>query len=399
MIHILYITQKDLVQMLRDRKIFMFLLLMPIAFTLLFGFAFGGSDSDQQDVRLPVSILNLDNGKISQELEAILASSQVVRIVEEEWASAEAIQDAVTAGDLTAAVIIPSEYGSQAQSGNSPKLLVYTDPTEPAAQSAQNEINIAARRLASSVQTALLITSENPEQFNSVLEDAMTAWAQPPIGVVVRQTGVVEENTTPNPMSSFAHTAPGMMLQFGIAGLLTAAQVLVAERKNRCLPRMLTTSVTKLEILLGHYLAILVLVLGQFVTLIIFGQIFLKVDYFSQPIATILITVSAALCISALGLLIGVFAKTEEQAVAFSLIPMFILSGLGGAWVPLEFTGEVFQAVGHVSPVAWAMDGFKNITVRGLGATTAIVPAAALLVYAFIFILLAAWRFRTIATK
>ena len=33
---------KDLVQILRDRKSLMFILIMPIAFTLLFGFAFGG---------------------------------------------------------------------------------------------------------------------------------------------------------------------------------------------------------------------------------------------------------------------------------------------------------------------------------------------------------------------
>ena len=41
------ITLKDLTQILRDRKTFMFLLLMPIAFTLLFGLAFGGSNCDQ----------------------------------------------------------------------------------------------------------------------------------------------------------------------------------------------------------------------------------------------------------------------------------------------------------------------------------------------------------------
>jgi hypothetical protein len=40
---------------------------------------------------------------------------------------------------------------------------------------------------------------------------------------------------------------------------------------------------------------------------------------------------------------------------------MFVLAGLGGAWVSLEVTGAVFQTIGHLSPVAWAMDGFKNV--------------------------------------
>ena len=79
-----------------------------------------------------------------------------------------------------------------------------------------------------------------------------------------------------------------------------------------------------------------------------------------------------------MGLLIGVIAKNDEQAIGLSLVPMFVLSGLGGAWVPLEITGELFQAIGHLSPVAWAMDGFKNISIRGLGFESALIPASAL---------------------
>jgi ABC-2 type transport system permease protein len=104
-----------------------------------------------------------------------------------------------------------------------------------------------------------------------------------------------------------------------------------------------------------------------------------------------------AIWIAALGLLIGVMAKSEEQAVVFSLIPMFILSGLGGAWVPLEFTGATFQAIGHFSPVAWSMDGFKNIIARGLGFDSVLLPSAALLGYALLFFGLALWRFRRVS--
>jgi len=39
---ILDITCKDLTQLMRQRNTFLFFLIMPIAFTLLFGFAFGG---------------------------------------------------------------------------------------------------------------------------------------------------------------------------------------------------------------------------------------------------------------------------------------------------------------------------------------------------------------------
>jgi ABC-2 type transport system permease protein len=183
-----------------------------------------------------------------------------------------------------------------------------------------------------------------------------------------------------------------MMLQFAIAGLLTAAQIIVSERKTRTLQRLLTTATRRVHIVLGHYLALFLLIFAQFTVLIAFGHFILKVDYLRVPSATFLVAFSAALCISALGLLIGILARSEEQAVIFSLIPMFVFSGLGGAWVPLEVTGATFQAIGHLSPVAWGMDGFENIVARGLGFESVLLPAAALAGYALLFFVLAVWR-------
>jgi len=42
--------------------------------------------------------------------------------------------------------------------------------------------------------------------------------------------------------------------------------------------------------------------------------------------------------------------------------------------MPLEATSSTFQAIGHISPVAWAMDGFKNIILRGQGVESALLP-------------------------
>jgi ABC-2 type transport system permease protein len=91
------------------------------------------------------------------------------------------------------------------------------------------------------------------------------------------------------------------------------------------------------------------------------------------------------MCIAALGLLIGILAKNEEQAIIFSLVPMFVFAGLGGAWVPLEVTGATFQAIGHFTPIAWGMDGFKNVSIRGLGMGGVLLPAAMLAGYAVLF--------------
>jgi ABC-2 type transport system permease protein len=97
---------------------------------------------------------------------------------------------------------------------------------------------------------------------------------------------------------------------------------------------------------------------------------------------------------ASLGLLIGIFARTEEQVTVFTIVLMLLLSGLGGAWMPLEFTSKTFQTVGYLLPTAWAIDGFENLVVRGLGLDSVLLPAAIVFGFAVTSFAAAIWRFR-----
>ena len=395
MLRILDITLKDLMQLARDVKTFMFLLIMPILFTFLFGYAFGGFSKGESDSRLPVGYIALDNHWATDSLHDLLSESDVIRLDENVFRSVADLEKMVADGDLAAAIIVPDGYGRDVLKGKTARLTVIADTSASAWSTIEAELLTLAGRLDGAVRTATLIEQTNIEgvPFEYAFKQTLSAWDEPPIAI--------EETTSPalktsGNNSALAHTAPGMMLQFAIAGLLTAAQVIVAERKSRTLQRLLTTATNRVHIVLGHYLAILALIFTQFLILMTFAQLALKVDYLRLPVASLLVALSAALCISALGLLIGIVAKSEEQAIIFSLIPMFVFAGLGGAWVPLEVAGPTFQTIGHLSPVAWGMDGFENIVARGLSSSSVLIPAAALIGYAVLFFILAAGRFRTV---
>ncbi len=394
MIRIFDITFKDMLQMARDRKIFMFLLVMPIVFTLLFGYAFGGFGGGDSDPRIPVGYLAADTNWLAGELHDLLSGSDVIRLVEYPPAQMDELEAGVADEDLAAAIIVPAGYGQTILDGKNARLILIGDTSTPVGTSVKSAVLTAANRLDSAVRTAVIIETAAGDQvpFDYAFDQALASWEQPPITVEETTSTAIKEDTNAN--MSLAHTSPGMMLQFAIAGLLTSAQIIVTERKSRSLQRMLTTATKRVHILFGHLLAIFIIVFGQFLVLIAFGQYFLNINYSSDILATVVVAFTAALCIAALGLLIGALAKSDEQAVIFSLIPMFVFAGLGGAWVPLEITGPTFAAIGHVSPVAWAMDGFKNISVRGLGLEFVLLPSAALVAYAILFFGIAALRFQ-----
>jgi len=404
---ILDIAQKDLLQIVRDWKATFFLLVMPMLFTLIFGFSFGGfgTEAEEVDHRLPIGYINRDSGELGDILSDLLAESAVIR--PENIGNDTNMVDCekmVEDEELAAVIIVPKGYSEALHAEEMLQITTILNPSSSAGATAQNAIQAVANRLVNAVAAASFSTmtyaqhatfeNQDAEQayFNQALILALEVWNDPPISLKSAQ--MYKSDADEEPANAFAHSSIGMMLQFGLAGLISAATVLVIERKSGSLQRLLTTATSRVEILLGHFLAMCLMILIQFTILIVFAQLLLDVAYFSAPLATLVMALASTLFAASLGLLIGSFAKTEEQVVMFSLIPMFILSGLGGAWVPLEFTSESFQTIGHFTPLAWAMDGFQNIVSRGMGLESVLLPAIVLIGFAIVCFGLAVWRFK-----
>ena len=55
----------------------------------------------------------------------------------------------------------------------------------------------------------------------------------------------------------------------------------------------------------------------------------------------------------------------HNVANALAVLLSLTLAPLGGAWWPLEIVPAWMQAIGHVSPVAWAMDAYRSLTFYG----------------------------------
>jgi ABC-type multidrug transport system permease subunit len=398
---------KDLLQITRDWRAALFIVIMPIGFTVMFGFAFGGfGNGEPADSRLPVGLLDQDQGSLSPYLQSLLENSKVVK-VELIDATIDESGEMVADNELAAVLIIPPGYSQDFLDGDAGQVKVITDPGTNAGMTVRGEVQAAAVRLNSAVRTAIISSelfdresgfaspSEQQEYFDNALEATISAWEDPPVGVTSSSsTSITDDQEEAASDNAFSQSSPGMMAQFSIAGLMGASAILVIERKNRTMRRLLTTAMTRVEILFGHYLAMFVMIFVQLMILIIFGQLLLRLNYLDHPAATLLMAVATALFAASLGLLIGALAKSEEQVIVFAMIPMFVLSGLGGAWVPMELTPEGFQQIARFTPLAFVMDGFQDIIIRGLGLEAVVLNIVILLAYSLVFFAIGAWRFR-----
>jgi ABC-2 type transport system permease protein len=77
--------------------------------------------------------------------------------------------------------------------------------------------------------------------------------------------------------------------------------------------------------------------------------------------AMVAIMAAFAFCMTALALALATRVESEGQANGLRNLIALTLAPLGGAWWPLEIVPGFMQRIGHLSPVAWAMDGFHEL--------------------------------------
>jgi len=387
------LTLKDLTQIFRDKKSLLFLVAMPIVFTLFMGFAYAGGEDNSADKRLSLAWVETEPGPtLAQHLFARLEASGALNLVRMQPAEAlEALKQAEIDGYL----VVPGGYGARVE-GNQ-QLRLVTDTGSAEGQALYQVLRVPVTQLMSAVEIAQMSAdlSGSPAEAQPAFELAWSKWNEKSRLRQIRlEQAVASKQENWYGENPYNQASPGILVQFAIFGLVTSAQILVQERKTRTLQRLLTTTMRPWEIVAGHLLAMFSITFLQTAMLVFFGQWVLQVNYLREPLGTLLVAVTLGLWVSSMGLLIGVLAKGDEQVILFSLLAMFIFSALGGTWFPLEVSGGAFASIGRWMPSAWAMTGLQNILMRGLGLSASWLPAGILLGYALGFFGLAVWRFK-----
>ena len=390
---------KDLSQMLRDKRSLLFIVAMPIVFTLFMGFAYRGSTQSEEDTddRIPLALIDPQpESRLNKMFFTRLESSNSIKVT---VMNEDEAMEAFRAGDVAGVLTIPAGFGDLAEAGKDAQLTLIAEAASSEGQALYQLLRVPISQLMSSVEVARISADvqSNPDEYARSIELAWSKWEENSKLDLVRTEQAAAEETESEDWTGgnpYNQASPGILVQFAIFGLITSAQVLVQERKVRTLQRLMTTAMKPWEIVAGHLLAMFTLTFLQTAMLVLFGQLALDVNYLHEPMGTLLVAIALGLWVASMGLLIGVIAASDEQVILYSMIAMFLFSALGGTWFPLESAGGAFAAIGKALPSAWAMNGLQNILIRGLGFESVGLPVVILLAYAGLFFLLAVWRFR-----
>ena len=395
------LATKDLLQTRRDRMAALFTIILPIVFTVFFGLLFGGLSSGSE--RIPLAVADSDGGAEAQKLVALLKESPVVDV---KMVQPAAVEKQVDDEKVAAALVIPAGFSAAVEGGSGATATVVRVLGSTGAISVEEAVRsavdrVVAERVAGAVAfdtamdqyesgLSLLGYTRDPAGAAKAAAIAGGLLAKPVLTVTTQDSGS-QAGQIPR---GFDQSSPGMLINWIMFSLLTAATGLVMERKSGAVQRLLTTHATRRQVIAGKALAMFIITMLQQVLLIGLGQFVFGVDYLRDPVALLLTMITLSAMASCLGLLLATVFRSEQAVIATTVIVSMVLSALGGAWFPLEVTGAGFTRIAHFVPTSWLLEAFRGIILKGWGVSDVLMPLGIVWMFTLVFFGVAAWRFR-----
>ncbi|MEZ7127135.1 ABC transporter permease [Nonomuraea sp. AD125B] len=378
------IAWANLVRLFRDRTNVFFVVIFPIVLIMVLGLSFGSG------FRPPLGVVNADGGPRAAELVRALeaAGHRVVPVS----GDAEA-RDAVERGRLAGALIVPAGY-DRALRSYTPVTLAFIGRDEPAARRLGAALNAVVTRVTMPARAAAYARSAGlPGGFDELVARAEAAPA-PGVTVAVSAAGAAG----PSPPGGYEVAATSQLLLFMFLTSLNAAPAVIETRRLGISRRMYAAPVPVGVILLGEAAGRVGVALLQGLVIMAGSALLFGVRW-GDPAGAALLLVAFALVSGGAAMLLGAAARTEQQAGALGLLLGLGLAAIGGAMAPLEFFPAPMRLLAHVTPHAWALDGFAGLLHGDAGLAGVLPQLGVLTGYAAALLALGAWRLRAALSR
>jgi ABC-2 type transport system permease protein len=388
----------------QDRSILLFAFLLPLLFTFLIGQTVRGGQGEAPD-RWPLALVDEDGSASSLDLLRHLEADPALQVTVLDRSQA---LDSVAEGEQVAAVVVPAGFEAGLRDGRPLALAFYTGPEHPRlAQLARQAVLAAASQVSSSMEAGALVVAVArrlelfvrrpdlaPEDLHrKAVDQARDDWVQAPVRVESSQVTRLEDAQQVIP-DGVSQSSPGMMVMFAMFFTIGGASVLIEEREEGTLRRLMVVPLRRATLIFGKFLGIYSAGLLQILVLVLAGALLFQVGWGQSPAALALMIASFSFAITALGMMMAALVRTSAQANALGTVVVLSLASLGGAWWPLEIVPGWMRTLGHLLPTAWAMDGFHDIITRGLGVEAVLPEAGILGAFGVVFLGVAIWRLR-----
>jgi ABC-2 type transport system permease protein len=365
------LAKKEILQVWRDPRSLMIVLLMPFVQLLLFGY---GVNLDIKHI--PLCVFDREGSQLSLALLKRFQASNYFKIVEAE-STYQAVTEALDYGRCKIAIVIPPDFSERMNDLGASSVQAIVDATD------DNTANIGLGYARSVVAG-----------FSGITE---LRWSGRRGSASKYQPMTVQSRVWFNEdLESRNFVIPGVVaMVLALVGAQLTSLTISREWERGTMESLISTPTTPMELLVGKiapYFAIGMLDAAFCLTLAVF--------WFAVPfrgsLATLLLTTSLFLIVVlGLGYLISALIRSQigasQVALLVTLLPTSLLSGYT---FPIDQMPKPIQAITYLVHSRYYVTILKSVFLKGSGLDELAVPITLLILYAGAVLFLAARAFR-----
>lgn len=365
------LIRKEFIQILRDPRTLVLILIMPIMQLFLLGYA---ATNDVRNVSM--AVFDQDRGAAARELLDAYRAADYFQITYEAESEQE-LRNLIDRGDARVGMIIPSDYSDQVQGSGSAEVVFVLDGSDPTvAQTALSASQLIGQAHATEINIERLQRQARSTSLTPPVEVLTQVWYNPDL------------------VSAY-YMIPGVigMILFALTSILTATAV-VRERERGTIEQLIVTPIRPLELVIGKMLPYVILAFLNMLEVLAIGHF-----WFGVPVRGSLVLIlglSGLFLLSSLGigLLASTFANTQQEAmliVWMTLLPAIFLSGF---FFPLEAMPKLLQWISVLLPLRYFLVIIRSLMLKDINYQALLPEILALAVFGVALITGASMRFR-----
>ncbi len=405
--HTALIAAKDLKLFSRDRVALFFSLGFPFLFVSLFSTILSGVASEDERMQLHI-VTEEDSTGLSCHIAKAMETDDVedldpgepLIIWDEDYDEA---YNHVADGTIGAFLAFPEDFTDGISRGYGTTIEVVADPDNTYERAALKVVGeaIAAKvglqQVVRSAITALTMeTWLNSSDLTHISEELQTILSIQ-AGVPMRSSLIeykVDKVGEVEAKEPATYVIPGYLVMFVFLAAASSAELIVRERQNNTLERLLSASVRREAIVVGTFAGTAVKGLIQIALFWTVGLLLFNMNLGLAPGAVILLSILTVIMSSAFAIMLATLVRTQRSASSIATITALVLAPLGGCWWPLFITPRWMQFIAKLTPHGWATTGFNKLLIFGGDLSSVVPEVVALCAFAAAFGIVALVRFR-----
>jgi ABC-2 type transport system permease protein len=365
------LIRKEFIQILRDPRTLILVLVIPIMQLILLGYS---ATSDVRNV--PLAVFDQDRGPSARLLLDAYRAADYFRIAYD-VGSEDELRGLIDQGLARAGLIIPPDYSQRIQASGSAQVAFVLDGSDPTvASTSLSAAQLIGQSLATDVMIDRLARRGQPAGLSLPIDVRTQVWYNPDlVSAYFMIPGVI-----------------GMIL-YALTSILTATSI-VRERERGTIEQLIVTPIRPWELIVGKLLPYAILAFLNTLEVLAIGAWWFKVPIRGELSLILLLSGLFLLSSLGIGLLASTIANTQQEAmltVWMTLLPSIFLSGF---FFPLDAMPSVLRWISYLIPLRYYLVIIRAMMLKGVGLQAVQGEVIALVVFGIAIMTAAALRFR-----